>query len=111
MTDWLPLILALVFGTLLLLVLVFLVRILIDLKREIGGVNRKLNTLEEKLKGQQKQLDGLKESMTQPGPDPLMGVMNTVLDRRNRNPWMTLGMVGLQVFRSYWNSRKTKSLP
>jgi hypothetical protein len=109
--EWIPLALALLFGMITILLLTFLLRFMMKLSIELKKTSARLERIEKRLAGQAAEVAALKEALTQEKQDPVMGMVQTAMNWRSRGPWMTVGMVGIQLFQSYWRSRKTRALP
>lgn len=111
MNEWIPLILALVLGTILILVLTFLLRVLIKLTAEVKQTAARIEKLEKRLNSQVMEVAALKKALEAPKQDPIMGIVETAMNWRSRGPWMTVGLVGARLFQSYWKNRNSRALP
>lgn len=103
--------LAVFFGSCTVLLLVFYLRAVARLASSTKGMEARLAKLEKRLAGQSAELAKLKDSLQEQKADPLMSVVETAFGWRDRGAALTAGLVGAQLFRSYWKSRKGRALP
>lgn len=111
MNDWAPLLVALFFGVLFILVTAFGLRLVLQVKASLTKLEKRIAGLESRLASQQASIAELKAQLEHEKDDPLLKVVSTALDWKSRGTWTTAGLVGAQLFRSYWKSRKPKALP
>jgi hypothetical protein len=111
MNDWVPVITAVVFGTLFVLMLGFGFRLVLQVKASLLRIEKKISGLEARLGRQDAEIKALRAEMEEAAQDPLGGIIDSALDWRTRGPLMTGVLVGARLFRSYWKGRKAKSLP
>lgn len=110
MPAWIP-ILASLFGFLLILLMVVLIRVTVQLKNSlleqeklIARQNLRISELEQQIKSLNARLETERN-------DPLGEVVKLAVGWRGAGVVQTLGMIGVKLFQSYWKGRSAKALP
>jgi len=101
-----------VLGALFVLMAAFLLRAVAGLRSEVKGLERKIGGLQADLDRQQQNLDAVRAVLERKSDDPFTGVLDAVRKYRTRGLGAAVALVGLRLFRSYWDGRaRKKALP
>lgn len=110
MPAWIP-ILASLFGFLLIVLMVVLLRVTLQLKNSLEAQDKLIAKQNQRITQLEQQIKSLNTRLETERNDPLGEVVKLAIGWRGSGVVQTLGMIGVKLFQSYWKGRSHKALP